>query len=292
MFTLQCFLGYNPNNLLPLSTPNKDIIFMKPSIKISLLSTLILIALFSSFIQSQKSKVKVVYSYHVPDNGKMSYEMYSYLIADNELSFFVTQRSDFQKPENKVTQEADRIAVKVFNADEIGSYVVRDFKKESIVFREVGSKFMAPIIVSDQWVALPWNLSDETKKIGEYVCKKANCQFRGRSYTAWFAEEIPIPTGPWKLFGLPGLILEAYDTNMEFYAVAKELKVNIEANDEPMKLNNGTEANYSFEEYKRYRKNYKEVYINSIKSKFPRGMNLNIKPSDIKLSPIESEFDQ
>jgi GLPGLI family protein len=121
--------------------------------------------------------------------------MYSHLIADNELSFFVTQRSDFQKTENKVTQEADRIAVKVFNADEIGSYVVRDFKKESIVFREVGSKFMAPIIVSDQWVALPWNLSDETKKIGEYVCKKANCQFRGRSYTAWFTEEIPVPTG-------------------------------------------------------------------------------------------------
>jgi hypothetical protein len=45
---------------------------------------------------------------------------------------------------------------------------------------------------------------------------------------------------------------------MEFYAVAKELKVNIEANDEPMKLNNGTEANYSFDEYKRYRKNYKK----------------------------------
>ena len=49
------------------------------------------------------------------------------------------------------------------------------------------------------------------KKIGDFECQKASGYFRGRSYTAWFANKITSHFGPWKLFDLPGLIFQTYD---------------------------------------------------------------------------------
>jgi GLPGLI family protein len=254
-----------------------------------------IILIFLSFnlilAQTGNNKLKIIYGYHVPNNGKKSDERYSYLITDDQLSYFVSQRNDFPKPENKLTQDANNISLKVFEADDIGSYVYRDFKNENVIFREVGSKFMDAIIVTDKWEKINWEILEETKGIGNYSCKKAIGKFRGRTYTAWFTEEIPVPAGPWKLFGLPGIILEAHDSKMEFYAVAKEIKINFVGEEEIKATNNNSELNYNFEEYKLYRKNFKETYINSIKATFPRGANLNLKPSDIKLSPIESEVE-
>lgn len=43
------------------------------------------------------------------------------------------------------------------------------------------------------------------------VCKKAITKFRGRNYVAWYCDKIPINDGPYKFFGLPGLILKVQD---------------------------------------------------------------------------------
>jgi len=56
-----------------------------------------------------------------------------------------------------------------------------------------------------------WQITNETKKIKDYTCYKATTTFRGNTFEAWFTPEIPINAGPWKWYGLPGLIVEATD---------------------------------------------------------------------------------
>ena len=58
-------------------------------------------------------------------------------------------------------------------------------------------------------VAPQWTIYDDEIQLLGYTAKKATTTFRGRNYTAYFTLDIPINDGPWKLFGLPGLILEA-----------------------------------------------------------------------------------
>ena len=55
-----------------------------------------------------------------------------------------------------------------------------------------------------------WKFWPETKNILGYTCSSATSTFRGRHYKVWYTETIPVNFGPWKVHGLPGLILEVH----------------------------------------------------------------------------------
>ena len=57
-----------------------------------------------------------------------------------------------------------------------------------------------------------WKISSEKQKIGEYNTQKATTSFGGRDWIAWFTQEIPFQDGPYKFYGLPGLIVKIEDT--------------------------------------------------------------------------------
>ena len=61
-----------------------------------------------------------------------------------------------------------------------------------------------------------WTLVEGDTIILDQPCKKATCTFRNRSWNVWYAPNIPISEGPWKLDGLPGMILKAEDTKYQF----------------------------------------------------------------------------
>lgn len=56
-----------------------------------------------------------------------------------------------------------------------------------------------------------WDIQNEKQKIGEYNTQKANTEFGGRKWTAWFSADLPFQDGPYKFHGLPGLIVKIED---------------------------------------------------------------------------------
>jgi GLPGLI family protein len=76
-------------------------------------------------------------------------------------------------------------------------------------------RLITPYLIEEPMPVINWKISADTASFGTLHCQKATGHFKGRDYTAWFCPDIPFHTGPWKLNGLPGLIVEAYDTNKE-----------------------------------------------------------------------------
>lgn len=65
----------------------------------------------------------------------------------------------------------------------------------------------------EEMPSLDWELTDSVTSVLGYECQGARCKFRGREWTVFFTEDIPLMEGPWKLHGLPGLIIKASDEN-------------------------------------------------------------------------------
>jgi GLPGLI family protein len=63
--------------------------------------------------------------------------------------------------------------------------------------------------------AINWQIKADTLTIGTLHCQKATTHFKGRDYEAWFCADLPFKNGPWKLNGLPGLIVQASDAKKE-----------------------------------------------------------------------------
>lgn len=69
--------------------------------------------------------------------------------------------------------------------------------------------------LSDGKCANKWNISDETRKIGNFNCRKATISKGGRDWTAWFTTDMPHQGAPRDFNGLPGVVLELADSTGE-----------------------------------------------------------------------------
>jgi GLPGLI family protein len=76
-----------------------------------------------------------------------------------------------------------------------------------------------------------WQLTNETQKIGKYLCNKATTEIisKGKKsivkhpITVWYAPAIPVHFGPLGYYGLPGLILKLEISDISYYASKIEL---------------------------------------------------------------------
>ncbi|WP_066222888.1 GLPGLI family protein [Formosa haliotis] len=182
----------------------------------------IIIFLLTLSYQSMLSQVKtgVVYYGEIQSlslGSPVGKDYNATLLFDTDRSLYTTRKDSLEQLTNSVKQQQN-FTFSVSTNNE-GFLYYNDLKTKTFFARDLGFSY-----VKEDTPIINWDINDKTKLIGDFECQMATCSFRGRTYTAWFTMQVPLPYGPWKLQGLPGLILEAYDTNKEIFWYFKELK--------------------------------------------------------------------
>ncbi len=81
------------------------------------------------------------------------------------------------------------------------------FTKNDLMFNQY--------LIEGPMPAINWTIAGDTATFGGLHCQKATAHFKGRDYVAWFCPDLPVHSGPWKLNGLPGVIVDARDLKNE-----------------------------------------------------------------------------
>lgn len=138
---------------------------------------------------------------------------------------------------------------------------------------------------------IDWKLLEKDTIILDYLCRQAECKYKGRKYLAWYSEKIKLPSGPYIFGGLPGLIFEIKDIQ-EHYVFKLNGIVQIKKND-PIYLWSGHNVIKTTRE--KVRKIHKNYCNNPIKALMNTGKKINIpseylnNPKTIPYNPIELE---
>ena len=98
----------------------------------------------------------------------------------------------------------------------------KDYNKNELYSKDlIGFKFFT---IKDSINIINWEIKSEQKEILGYTCTLAESSFRGREYKAWFTPDLTAG-GPWKLDGLPGMILRADTVDGYFSFEAIKIRV-------------------------------------------------------------------
>lgn len=141
----------------------------------------------------------------VRDN-KSVFQSYGQLQKD---SIFIDHSE--QKKEYGITTEIGNIMIKEMNHTFI---ISKNYDSKELYFKDiVGEQSTIKYLEKEK---LFWELKTEKDSINGYSCQKATSSFGGRIWTAWFTTNITIQDGPYKFWGLPGLIVEISDEKNEY----------------------------------------------------------------------------
>lgn len=181
--------------------------------------TLLFVFLIACINLCGQQVVKVEYDYHFYTVRGTEVHRPMILIASNMMSKFYnpdTNRIDSicSTPAGKAEYE------KYFNninwtSKNHGNHLVRWEKIYVEKDRETNDMTVYDTVAGEERYyyneslnGINWEMKDSTERILGYDCQMAECDYHGRHWEVWFTPDLPIPDGPWKLNGLPGLILK------------------------------------------------------------------------------------
>nr|WP_311469892.1 GLPGLI family protein [uncultured Porphyromonas sp.] len=162
--------------------------------------------------------LKCEYRYAFVDSGKTDTHLMVLLVGNK-----------VQKFQGDDDYQSDSLGVLLDNKSYPKSYI--DSREKGIPFFRSGTKWsvylgypegkvsIADRVFIDNYLSeeplepIQWKINeDSVKNLMGYDCIQAECDLYGRHWVAWYAPELPCSSGPWLLRGLPGLIVQAYDT--------------------------------------------------------------------------------
>lgn len=133
-----------------------------------------------------------------------------------------------------------------------------------------------------------WKISSEKQKIGNWNAQKAEADFGGRHWFAWFTTEIPIQDGPYKFHGLPGLIVKLEDDTKSHSFTLQAVK---KIDKTPDDIFGSKEIAVNLKQYNRLIKEYendptkglKQLQMGGITMKMIDGPNNHMKEQEERL---------
>lgn len=131
--------------------------------------------------------------------------------------------------------------------------------------------------IEEEYKPLEWTILNETKTIGDFTAIAAEAYISDRKWIAYFTLDIPINYGPWRLHGLPGLVLEAHSlpderedvyVNQDAPEVFSFKLVQFKETDQSIEFPK-IKSTKSFDEYKNSIIKHETNYIKYLRSSVP-----------------------
>lgn len=188
---------------------------------------------------AQKALIKVGYDYHFFDPRGIEKHHDYILLAGNEKSVFYNEHTHWVDSTRctgdgaawyiqtgliavgQAMGKSPGEAEAILESSGVGQSVTNYFVKEKGKFKVWDEVYNEYRKYAEDIENRDWNIeADSVKTILGYECVLATTTYHGRQWSAWFAPEIPINAGPWKLLGLPGLIMEAIDSTGQHHFTA------------------------------------------------------------------------
>jgi len=161
-------------------------------------------------------------TYNVRTNFAVDYKTTALLTTNLQKSYYIERKSNASIKDAQISYENNNMDVLLPDTDNRPKVFV-DFKTKVLYSNVPLPMKRKNMLIKESLENIPWEILDEFKYFEKLKCQKASGNFRGRTYTVWFATDIPAPFGPWKLNGLPGLIIDVQDDKNQVYFSATKI---------------------------------------------------------------------
>lgn len=163
-------------------------------------------------------------------------------------------------------------------------FFLKNYKDDSLTYNDIISN--KKVIISEKINLFDWEIiPDSDSIIMDFKCQKAITKFRGRTYEAYFTNELGTFGGPWKFDGLPGVILSV--KSLDDYFIITPTKIAITNNNKVAITNIYENSNIiSWDEYKNQFRANMEKRFKLLKSKSENGEGGSVKITD-KIEDLE-----